>query len=183
MPGPAPAARAAEGRALILPTGEPAGTVATLTAGVAAFGATLLWDRGEDAQPNPALPTLPANVRCSVVERDGPGEAGREILGEIHALTRRDLGLALETVLRSLTVAAALSDALLETRVLRVMHPRATPSRTVQALGVDLRDAGFPVRFGPSWMPAPDGAVAVGFRGAEAELARFFGRHPSWEML
>ena len=35
MPGLAPAARAAEGRALILPTGEPAGTVATLTAGVA----------------------------------------------------------------------------------------------------------------------------------------------------
>ena len=182
-PGLAPAARTAEGRALILPTGERAGTVATLTAGVAEFGATFIWDQGEDAPQHPTLPaTLPANARCSVVEREGPSEAGREIFGEIKALSRRDLGLALETLLRSLAVAAALSDALMETRVLRVTPPRVAPSRTVQSLAVELWDAGFPVRFGPSWTPAPLGAVAVGFGGAEAELARFFGTHPSWEM-
>jgi hypothetical protein len=175
-------ARTARGRTLILPTGEPAGTVATRTAGVAEFGATLLWDRVQDVPPGPVLPTLSETVRCSVIETDEPGEARREILGEILALTQRDLGLALETVLRSLTDAAALSDALLETRVARVAQPRATPSRAVQALAVDLWDAGFPVRFGPSWTPATGGAVAVGFRGAEAELRRFLGTHPSWEM-
>ncbi len=177
-------ARAA--RARILPTSEPAGTVATRTAGVAGFGATLLWDRGESAPPTPALPALPRTVRCSVVESDGPGEeeARREILGEIRALTERDLGLALETVLRSLTVAAALSDALMETRVLRVTPPKATPSRIVQTLALDLWRAGFPVRFGRSWTPVPDpAAVAVGFGGAQAqELARFLETHPSWEM-
>lgn len=171
--------------AVILPTGEPAGTIATRTAGVAEFGATLVWDRDEDAPPSLTLPALPGTVRCSVVESDTPGEdPRREILGEIRAMTERDLGLALETVLRSLTVAAALSEALMEARVLRLTPPRATPSRTVQTLALDLWAAGFRVRFGPSWTPARDGAaVALGFRGAEAEeLARFLGGHPSWEM-
>jgi hypothetical protein len=175
-------ARAAGERTLVLPTGEPAGTVATRTAGVAEFGTTLLWDRAEDAPPGPTLPTLPGRVRCSVVETDAPGEARREVLGEVLALTPRDLGQALETVLRSLTATAALSGAVLETRVVRVAHPEAPPSGVVQALALDLWNAGFPVRFGPSWTPSPHGAVAVGFRGDEAELRRFFGAHPSWEM-
>lgn len=169
-------------RTLVVPTGEPAGTVATRTAGVAEFSATLLWDRHEDAPPAPTLPTLPGNVRCSVAETDAPGEARRELLGEVLALTERDLGRALETVLRSLTAAAALSGAVLETRVVRGARPRAAPSGAVQALALDLWDAGFAVRFGPSWTPAPGGGVAVGFGGAEAELGRFFGAHPSWEV-
>jgi hypothetical protein len=173
---------AAGGRTLVLPTGEPAGTVATRTAGVAEFGVTLLWDRAEDVPPESLLPALPETVRCSVVETGEPREARREILGEILALTQRDLGSALEAVLRSLTSGAALSGALLETRVVRVARPRATPSLTVQTLALDLWDAGFAVRFGPSWTPSPGGGVAVGFGGAEAELRRFFGVHPSWEL-
>jgi hypothetical protein len=156
--------------------------VATRTAGVAEFGATLLWDRAEDAPPGPTLSKLPGRVRCSVVETDAPGEARRDLLGEVLALTRRDLGLALGTVLRSLTATAALSGAVLETRVVRVAHPEVPPSGVVQALAHDLWNAGFPVRFGPSWTPSPHSAVAVGFRGDEAELTRFFGKHPSWEM-
>ncbi len=179
MPG---LARVAKERTLVIPTGEPAGTVATRTAGVAEFGATLLWDRAEDAPPGPTLPILPESVRCSAVETDTPGEARREILGEILALTERDLGLALETVLRSLTAAAALSGAVLETRVVRGARPRAVPSTAMQALALDLWDAGFAVRFGPSWTPSPGGGVAVGFGGAEAELGRFLGAHPSWEI-
>ncbi len=175
-------ARAAGARTLVLPTGEPAGTVATSTAGVAEFGATLLWVRVEDVPTGPVLPILPETVRCSVVETGEPGEARREILGEILALTERDLGFALEAVLRSLTSGAAISGALLETRVVRVTRPRTTPSRTVQTLALDLWNAGFAVRFGPSWTPAPCGGVAVGFRGGEKELRRFFGEHPSWEM-
>jgi hypothetical protein len=48
-----------------------------------------------------------------VVETDDPETGRRGILGEIVALTERDLGSALENVLRSLT-ASALSDAVLE---------------------------------------------------------------------
>jgi hypothetical protein len=117
-----------------------------------------------------------------MVETDAPGAPRREILGEVLALTRRDLGLALDAVLRSLTATAALSGAVLETRVVHVAQPAAAPSRVVQALALDLWTAGFSVRFGPSWTPAPDGGVAVGFEGSEAELRRFFGAHPSWEM-
>lgn len=175
-------ARSAGERTLVLPTGEPAGTVATRTAGMAEFAATLLWDRTEDAPPGPTLPTLPACVQCSVVETDAPGEARREVLGEVLALTRRDLGQALETVLRSLTATAALSGAVLETRVVRIAQPEAVPSGVVQALALDLWNAGFAVRFGLSWTPSQNGGVALGFRGAGAELRRFFGEHPSWEM-
>ena len=173
--------RAAGERTLVLPTAEPAGTIATRMAGVAEFAATLLWECAEDVPPGPVLPTTPGTVRCSVVETGEPGEARREVLGEILALTERDLGSAVEAVLRSLASEAALSGALLETRVVRAAPPRSTPSLTVQALALDLWSAGFTVRFGPSWTPARDGGVAVGFRGAEAELRRFFGGHPSWD--
>ena len=179
MPG---LVRAAGERTLVLPTGEPAGTVATLTAGVAEFGATLVWDRAEDAPPGPLLPVLSETVRCSVVQTGEAGEARCEMLGEILALTQRDLGSALETILRSLTSEAAISGALLETRVVRVTPPRSIPSLTVQSLALDLWDAGFAVRFGPSWTPSSDGGVAVGFGGAERELTSFFGEHPSWEL-
>jgi hypothetical protein len=179
MPG---LARVAGERTLVIPTDEPAGTVATRTAGMAELGATFLWDRAEDTPLGPTLPTLLDNVRCSVVESDAPGEARRELLGEILALTEHDLGLALDTVLRSLTSAAALSGAVLETRVVRVVRPRAAPSRAVQALALNLWNAGFAVRFGPSWTPAPGLGVAVGFRGAEVELRHFLGAHPSWEV-
>lgn len=175
--------RTARERTLVLPTGEPAGTVATSTAGAIEFGATLLWDRAEDEVPESTpLPALPESVRRSIVEIDASGEARREVLGQILALTRRDLRLALEAVLRSLTVAAALSGAVLETRVVRVAQPRVAPSRVVQALALDLREAGFAVRFSPSWTPASVRGVAVGFGGAEAELKRFFEKHQSWEM-
>ncbi len=175
--------RAARKRTLVLPTGEPAGTVATSTAGAVEFGATLLWDRAEDELPqSTTLPALPENVRRSIVEIDAPAEARREVLGEIVALTQHDLRLALEAVLRSLTVAAALSEAVLETRLVRVAQPRVAPSRVVQELALDLWEAGFAVRFGPSWTPASVRGVAVGFGGAEAELKRFFGEHQSWEI-
>lgn len=167
---------------MIVPTADPAGTVATRTAGAAEFGATLLWDMPEDTPADPLLPTLPDTVRCSVVETAAPAEARREILGEIRALTERDLTSALETVLRSLTAGAALSGAILQTRVVRVARPTVTPSHTVQALALDLWHAGFPVRFGPSWTPSLGGRVALGFRGAETDLGRFFGAHPSWRL-
>lgn len=128
----------------------------------------------------PTLPVLPETARCSVVETDDPGESRREILGEILALSEADLGSALEAVLRSLTTAAALSEAVLETRVARVTSVRATPAATLQALALDLREAGFPVRFAPSWTPVADGGVCLGTEGAEQELKSYLRTHPSW---
>ena len=165
------------------PTGDPAGTVATCTAGLLEFAATLSWDRVEDLPQAPTLPTLPETARCSVVETDHPEAGRREILGEILALSERDLGSALQTILRSLTTSAVLSDAVLETRADRVTAPASAPATTLQALALDLRDAGFEVRFGPSWTPVPEGAVGLGVLGAEQELESFLDAHPSWRAL
>ena len=128
----------------------------------------------------PTLPALPETARCSVVETDDPETGKRGILGEILALSEQDLGSALQTLLRSLTISAALSEAVLETRATRVTPPASAPATTLQALALDLRDAGFEVRFGPSWTPVPEGALGLGVLGAERELESFLDAHPSW---
>jgi hypothetical protein len=167
----------------VLLTNDPAGTVATSTAGLIEFSATLSWDRVEDVPEGPTLPALPETSRCSVVESDDPAEPKREILGEILALSKCDLGPALESVLRSLTITAALSDAVLETRAACVTPPGSAPSGTLQALALDLRDAGFHVRFAPSWTPVPEGVVGLGVFGAQKELESFVRAHPSWRAV
>ena len=167
----------------MLPTGDPAGTIATRTAGRIDFSATLCWDTLAQMPPAPTLPSLSECARCSVVETDDPASHTREIMGEILALSATDLGSALETVLRSLTITAALSDAVLETRASRLKAPAATPPSTLQALARDLWDAGFGVTFAPSWMPVPVGAVGLGVRGAERELDGFLRAHPSWRPI
>ncbi len=162
----------------MFPTGDPAGTVATHTAGLLEFSATLSWNTLEDLPQAPTLPALPQ--RCSVFETDDPETGRREVLGEILALSERDLGSALENVLRSLTISAALSDAVLETRASRVTPPASAPATTLQALALDLWDAGFGVSFAPSWTPVPEGAVGLGILGAEQELQSFIEARPSW---
>ena len=164
------------------PTGEPAGTVATRSAGLLEFSASLSWKRAEDVPKGQTLPDLSGHARYSVVETDDGAENRREILGEILALSEGDLGFALETVLRSLTIAAALSDAVLETRAARVAPVLPAPATTLQALGLDLRDAGFRVRFAPTWTPVAEGEIGLGIRGAEWELPGFLEAHPSWRM-
>lgn len=174
--------RAERGLTGVLPTSDRAGTIATRTAGLVEFRATLSWNKAEDEPPLPTLPALPESVRCSVVETGDPGEGRREILGEILALSERDLGSAIETLLRSLTITAALSDALLETRAARLLPPGSAPAALLQALALDLWNAGFPVRFAPSWTPVPEGRIGLGVSGAEAELRRFLEAHPSWDI-
>ena len=167
----------------MFPTGDPAGTVATFTAGLLEFSATLHWNRIEDLPQAPTLSTLPETARCSLVETDDPETGRRGILGEIVALTERDLGSALENVLRSLTASAALSDAVLEIRATRLAPPASAPATTLQTLALDLWDAGFEVRFAPSWSPVPEGAIGLGILGAEQELLSFIEAHPSWRAL
>ena len=122
-------------------------------------------------------------TRCPVVETHDPAERRCEILGEILALSEGDLGSALETVLRSLTTTAALSDAVLETRATRLAPVRAAPAAGLQALALDVRDAGFRVWFAPTWTPLAEGEIGLGTLGAEQELEGFLGGHPSWSMV
>ena len=128
------------------------------------------------------LPALPETARCSVVETDDPVEGRREVLGEILALSESGLGLALQTVLRSLTITAALSDAVLETRAVRAAPVRPAPAATLQALALDLHDAGFPVRFAPTWTPVAECEIGLGVLGAETELRSFLRASSSWRL-
>lgn len=165
------------------PTGDAAGTVAARSAGLIEFSATLSYGCAGEMPGTPILPALPGTARCSFVETADNGEGRLEILGEILALSEADLGHALETVLRSLTITAALSDAVLKTRAGRLEPARAAPAAALQALALDLRDAGFGVRFAPTWTPVAEGGIGLGIRGAEKELERFLGAHPSWSLI
>jgi transglutaminase-like putative cysteine protease len=71
----------------------------------------------------------------------------------------------------------------LEARATRVARPASAPATTLQALALDLRDAGFEVRFAPSWTPVPEGAVGLGVLGAEQELESFLDAHLSWRAI
>jgi hypothetical protein len=129
----------------------------------------------------PTLRALPTGARCSVVETDD-GTGKREILGEILALSEADLGSALENVLRSLTIAAALADAILETSAARLEPVRPAPAGPLQTLALDVLEAGFPVRFAPTWTPLAEGELGLGVRGAEENLKAFIRAHPSWRL-
>ena len=162
------------------PTRDPAGTVATCTAGLLEFSATLSWNKVEDLPHGPTLAVMPERARCSFVETDDPETCRRGILGEILALSQRDLGSALQHVLCYLTASAALSDAVFDTRAARVTPPASAPATALQTLALDLRYAGFEVGFAPSWTPVPLGAIGLGTLGAEQELQSFIEDHHYW---
>ena len=166
----------------VRPTYDPAGTIATRSAGLIEFSAILLWGSAEDMPEVPTLRNLPTGARCSVVETDDAGKNRREILGEILALSEADLGSALETILRILTTAAALSDAVLETRAARVAPARPCPPAALQTLALDVREAGFPVSFAPTWTPLEEGEIGLGIGGAEQDLRSFLDNHHAYRM-
>jgi hypothetical protein len=134
--------------------------------------------------PHPTLPESPGagTARISVAETQDPGSSGRRIVGEIRALTQQELGSALDDVLRRVTTVAALTEAVLEVEAVRWATPKVASARALQALARDLWEAGFPVRFGPSWTPAPGADVCVGLGGASRDLGDFLLAHPSWRI-
>lgn len=161
----------------MLVTGEPAGTLVTRTAGLVDFRATLEWD----APPGPpsCLPTPEPFFRHDLEEGlDATGTKMR-VSGTIRALTERDLGAALELVMRFVGNAAALSGAVLEMRSFLECPPRPASPVLVQALALDLWRAGFRVGFAPSWTPA--GTLSLGARGEEEALRDFLQKSPSWK--
>jgi len=146
-------------------------------AGRAALEATLSWRSPDDVPTEPALAAPPGPARCSLVEF---GEAAtRRLSGEVTALSRPELGAALEALVRGLTAFAALTEATLEVRVVRAVPPRVASPRALEGLARDLWEAGFSVRFEPSWTPAPPAEAYLGVGGGE-ELARFLRSHPWW---
>jgi hypothetical protein len=161
--------------------GEPAGKIATRTAGVVKFRATLAWRRPEDLPLRPVLPEIHGALRCSFAEHGDPEAARRWLAGEIRAFTPSELGSALEAALRSMTAVAALTEATLEVGAVRTVSPRVASARALETLARDLRDAGFRVRFGRSWTPALEADVWVG--AGDGALREFLRSHPSWSVV
>jgi hypothetical protein len=169
-------------QAVALLPGEPAGTIATCTAGIVKFWATLSWPRPEDMPPGPMLLETLALARCSLAETEDPQTATRGLAGEIRALTPSELGSALEAALRSVTAVAARTEAILEVGAVRAVAPRIASARALEGLARDLWGAGFSVRFDRSWAPSPEADVCVGVGGDGGGLKEFLRAHPSWSV-
>jgi hypothetical protein len=83
--------------------------------------------------------------------------------------------------LRSVTAHAALTEAVLETRAVRLADPSETPASLVKELAQRMSDAGLRATLGPSWTPAPDADVSIGTRGLEETFEAFLQAHPAWQ--
>ena len=158
---------------------EPAGKIATCIAGTVEFRATLAWRNPEDVPLKPLLPGLCGGARCSITETEGPEASTRCLAGEIRAFKACELASTLEVVLRSVMSVAALTEAVLEVGVVRTVAPRVSSAPALEELARDIWAAGFGVRFGPSWTPAPAADVWVGV-GGDGGLRDFLRSHPVW---
>ena len=171
-------------RILALLCEEPAGRISTRNAGAVSFEATLFW-RPDDGIP--AGSVLDGSVSgakvYSLVQTDDPASTTRQVSCEIRALHAEKLAAALDAALRSVAARAALDEAVLETRAVRLADPTVTPAALVEVLARQLWDAGFPVSFGPSWIPAPDADISVGTRGLEEAFEAFLLTHTVWSPL
>jgi hypothetical protein len=117
---------------------------------------------------------------CFLVQTDHVESATRKISCEIRALYRAQLTDALDAVLRSVTVHAALTEAVLETRIIRLADPSEAHPTLAETLARQLSDFGLHVSSGPSWIPAPGADVSVGTQGSGGVLERFLWSHPGW---
>jgi hypothetical protein len=123
---------------------------------------------------------MPGAKFCFLVQTDHIESATRKIFCEIRALYPEQLNGALDAVLRSVTVHAALTEAVLETRVVRLADPSEAHPALAETLARQLSDRGLPVSFGPSWIPAPGADVSVGIQGSGGVLERFLWSHSGW---
>lgn len=166
---------------LVLLPDEPAGLISTRTPGAVCFEATLTWRNPEEAVTGDVLPALSETVRASVQDASEP-DAVRRIRGELRAFDEDELARALDSLLRSLTSTAALSEAVLETHYVWVCRPRSVPRGVLERLARGLWEAGLEVRFGPCWEPLHDGAeAAVGVRGAGGDIYERLRDAGPWE--
>lgn len=163
----------------MLQTGDPAGTLATRTAGLIEFHATLEWD-GAESIPS-CVPAPEPFYRHDLEEVLDPAGTSLRVSGAIRAMTTSGLGAGLERVMRAVSNAAALSGAVLEMRSFRERQPLAAPRGPLQALALDLWRAGFTVRFAPSWRPAETRSLILGVRGEEEALLDFLRESRRWE--
>ena len=141
----------------------------------------MAWQSPEDVPSGALLPDRQGDARCSIAESEDPQIATRCLTAEIRALQPSELDSALEGVMRHLTAVAAVAEAMLEVGAVRTVPARVASAGALEELARDLWGAGFRVRFGPSWTPAPRADVYVGV-GGDGALQEYLRSHPSWSI-
>ena len=170
-----------EGRVLALLPEEPAGRISTRNAGAISFRATLTRRPDEEKRTGFTLGDPPPGARFySLVQSGDAASAVQEICCEIRALHIEQLAGALDAVLRSVTTYAALNEAVLETRAVRLADPFVTPTALAEGLARQLSRAGLCASFGSSWTPAPFADASVGTQGLQEDFRSFLRTHPEW---
>jgi hypothetical protein len=170
-------------RVLSLLPEEPAGRISTRNAGAISFEATLKWQLDDGITAELVLDEPPTGTRFySLAQVEDTVSAIRRVSCEVRAFYAEQLTSALDVLLRCVTTHAALSEAVVETRAVRLADPAVTFATLVEALARQLWDAGLPISFGPSWKPAPDADVSVGTRGLEEAFEAFLLTHPAWKL-
>jgi hypothetical protein len=168
---------------LCLLSEERAGRISTRNAGAISFEATLKWRPDDGIMAGLVLdePTPGARFYFLAQVEDAVAAILR-VSCEVRAFYAEQLTGALDVLLRYVTTHAALSDAILEIRTVRLADPTVTSATLVEALARQLWNAGFPVSFGPSWKPAPEADVSVGTWGLEEAFEAFLLTHPAWKL-
>jgi hypothetical protein len=158
------------------------GRISTRNAGAVFFEASLSCCPGEKLPASSILSggLAPEARLCSLVQTDEAAAATRRISCEIRAFYDEELTGALERTLRSVTNYAALTEAVLETRSVRLVPPAVTPATLVERLARQLQSTKLPVSFGPSWTPVFGADASVGTGGYEETLENFLLAHPAW---
>lgn len=164
----------------------PACTISTHTAGAVEFTASLTWRNQEDMSNNHIIQSISAldgfRVRSTLRETGDLERVTRNVSGEILAMTEEDLGFALDAVLRAVGDVAALSEAVMETRAVRLASPREVPAWLVKRLGRDLSKAGFEVDSVPVWTAANGVDVCVGADGIREDLEYCLTHGSAWRV-
>jgi hypothetical protein len=146
------------------------------------FQATLTWRPGEEMPAGPILgvPTPEAKF-CSLARTDDASSATCRISCEIRAFYAEELTDALDRTLRSVTAYAGFTEAILETRAVRLADPSVSPSTLVEKLARQLWSANLPVSFGSSWTPLAGADISVGTWAFEDAFETVLRAHPVWQ--
>lgn len=165
---------------MALLTGERAGRICTVSAGAVSVRATFSGPPGEPP-PRPVLPDPCPNASYHALRKRRSGEE-LKLTCEVRATRSEDLAASVDDLLRALSAHAALVGAIFEARVLRIADPLVADAAAVGELARHLLASGLGVSFGPSPVPAPDGAVVcLGASGDERRIERILREHPAWQ--
>ncbi len=132
----------------------------------------------------PIQPITSEEHRRTITEKTDQEAVRREISGEVAAFETRQLSRLLEETLRTLTEFAALSDAVLEVRTVRVSHTIEVASGVVRQVARDLCSGGHRVEVGPSWSRKMPLEAIMGIGVGEASgVADFVRSCPAWTVV